>query len=55
MRGGYEALTWINDKDGKEYVCYSDEVKDRLSFEQLNEEEQKNCENVNQLIGTERW
>jgi hypothetical protein len=55
MRGGYESLTWINDKDGKEYVCYSDDVKENASFEELSEESKNNCDNVNQLVGTERW
>jgi len=55
MRGGYESLTWINDKDGKEYVCYSDDVKESTSFEELSEESKKHCDNINQLVGTERW
>ena len=56
MRGGYESLVWVNDKQGREFVCYSDDIrKDAKSFEELNEKEKKNCENVNNLIGTERW
>ena len=23
-KGGYEAMVWIRDKDGKEYACYAD-------------------------------
>ena len=55
MRGGIESLSWINDKNGKEYVCYSDDVKDNSNFEDLNEEQRKDCADVNQLVGTERW
>lgn len=55
MRGGYENLVWINDNKGNEFVCYADDAGNKQSFDELNDEEKKNCENVNQLIGTERW
>ncbi len=55
MRGGIENLSWINDEDGKEYVCYSDDVGEHTSFEELTEEQKKACSDVNQLVGTERW
>lgn len=55
MRGGYESLVWLNDKNGKEYVCYIEDVHGNTNFDDLNEEERKACEDVNQLIGTERW
>ncbi|WP_167332849.1 hypothetical protein [Desulfogranum japonicum] len=53
---GYESLAWIKDKDGNEYVCPIDVLKGDISDrDDLNEEERKQCMNVNQLIGTERW
>ena len=55
MKSGYESLVWINDSKGKEYVCYFDSDVDKKSFDQLSEEEQKRCSDVNQLVGTERW
>ncbi len=55
MRGGIESLRWINDREGKEYVCYSDDVNDKKTYDELSAEEKVNCEDVNQLIGTERW
>ena len=55
MKSGYESLTWINDNDGKEYVCSIDNLGDRKSFEQLSDEEKLRCSDVNQIIGTERW
>jgi hypothetical protein len=56
MRGGYESLVWLNDKDGKEFVCSIDDFKsDKKSFDELTDEEKSHCENVNQLVGTERW
>ncbi len=27
MKGGYETMVWIRDKDGKEYACYADDLK----------------------------
>ena len=55
MRSGYESLVWINDKNGKEYVCYFDDGVNKQNFDQLSEQEKKRCSDVNQLVGTERW
>jgi hypothetical protein len=54
MRSGFESMSWINDKNGKEYVCYFAK-NDRKSFEELTEDERKRCADVNQIVGTERW
>ncbi len=54
--GGYESLAWIKDKNGKEYVCpiavLNGDTSDRF---ELSEEEQRQCMDINLLIGTERW
>jgi len=55
MKSGYESLVWVNDKDGKEYVCSLENLKSGTSFEQLSDEEKANCSDVNQIVGTERW
>ena len=55
MKGGYESLTWINDKNGNEYVCSIEGISDKKSFDELTEQEKNQCDNVNQLVGTERW
>lgn len=55
MKSGYDALVWLNDKDGKEYVCSLEHIAGRKSLEQLTEKEQKTCSDVNQIVGTERW
>ena len=55
MKSGYDSLTWINDKDGKEYVCSIHNPHNKKSFEQLSEDEKKQCSDVNQIVGTERW
>lgn len=54
MKSGYESLVWINDGNGKEFVC-SLEEKEARTFEDLSEEERARCTDVNQIVGTERW
>jgi len=54
MKRGIESLRWLNDKNGKEYVC-SLENNDKKTFEELTEEEKRKCADVNQIVGTERW
>ena len=54
--GGYEAMVWIRDKDGKEYACYANDLKGKIKKkEELIEEEKNKCLDVSELIGTERW
>jgi hypothetical protein len=55
MRSGYESLAWINDKNGKEYVCSLENATNSTSYEQLSDEEKARCSDVNQIVGTERW
>jgi len=55
MKSGYESLTWLNDKDGREYVCSLDHLPEDKSFEDLSDEEKRRCSDVNQIVGTERW
>ena len=54
MKTGIRALSWLNDKNGKEYVC-SLENSEKKSYEELTEEEKRKCVDVNQIVGTERW
>lgn len=56
MKGDYGSLGWVNDKDGHEYVCTINSDHDNdTKFEDLTEEEKKTCQDVNQIVGTERW
>ncbi len=55
MKSGYESLAWVNDKEGKEYVCTLEDPNNTTSYEQLSDEEKANCSDVNQIVGTERW
>ena len=54
MKGGIASLTWVKDKNGKEYVC-SLENSDKKTFEELTEDEKRKCADVSQIVGTERW
>ena len=56
MKGGYESLVWIRDKNGKEYACYADDLKGKIRpKEELTEEEKAQCLDVSEIVGTERW
>ena len=56
MKGDYGSLSWVNDDTGKEYVCTVDpEHHDEKRFENLSESEKQTCQDVNQIVGTERW
>jgi len=55
MKSGYESLAWLNDKNGREYVCSLDITDNKKSFDQLSDEEKARCFDVNQIVGTERW
>ncbi len=56
MKGGFGSLVWIKEKDGKEYVCYIDDIKRNVkSIESLTEEERETCLDVSGIVGTERW
>jgi len=56
MKGGYESMIWVNDNEGREYVCNIDDVGEDISHrENLTEADLRKCLNVNELVGTERW
>ena len=56
MKGDYGSLTWVNDKEGHEFVCtVNKQHVNEKRYEKLTENERKTCQNVNQIVGTERW
>lgn len=55
MKSGYESLSWLYDKEGREYVCNVTDKDQNVLFEDLTEEEKHRCANVSQIVGTERW
>ena len=55
MKSGYESLIWVNDKNGKEYVCTLENADNIRFLDQLSEYDRNHCADVNQIVGTERW
>jgi len=56
MKGDYGSMIWVNDREGKEYVCTADfEHRNEKEFERLNEQERRTCSDVNVIVGSERW
>ena len=56
MKGDYGSMVWVNDNAGKEYVCTVDvKHSNEKKYEKLTKEERGTCQDVNQIIGTERW
>lgn len=51
-KGGYESMVWVKDREGKQFSCYLDDLKNPA---EISEEEKAKCMDVNSLIGTERW
>lgn len=53
---GYDNLVWIRDKNGKEYSCSADVLRNNLKDgDELTEDERARCVDVSEIIGTERW
>ena len=48
-------LALIKDKIGKEYVCYSRDVKKSKFFEDLSKKQKELFDDTNQLVFTETW
>lgn len=53
--GGYESMVWVNDRSGKEFACYFNDVNNFKHSEELPAELREKCLDVNTIIGTERW
>lgn len=53
--GGYESMVWVNDRHGREFACYINDMKNYEHFEELPDELRAKCLDVSNLIGTERW
>lgn len=47
----YQNMDWIHDKDGKEYVCYHENVLDYDENNGLTEEQKQKCLDTSQLVG----
>lgn len=47
----YKKMVFIQDKDGKEYACYIDDLKNIKKKEDLTEEEKGKCTDLSQVLG----
>jgi len=47
----FQKMVWIQDKDGKEYACYIEDLGQIEKKEDLTEEEQKQCMDLNTVLG----
>jgi len=47
----YQKMVFVHDKDGKEYACYIEDVKDLRPSETLTDEERKKCMDLSMVLG----
>ncbi|WP_163339429.1 hypothetical protein [Desulfopila sp. IMCC35008] len=47
----YKKMVFIQDKDGKEYACYIDDLKNIKRKEDLTDEEKEKCTDISQVLG----
>lgn len=53
---GYDSLVWVNDSEGREFVCTLDSNRTSPKrMEDLTEHERSSCQDTSALIGDERW
>jgi hypothetical protein len=55
ISGEYKRMVWVHDKDGKEYVCYSNDLDGtKINKEHLTEAERETCLDLNMTLG-DNW
>jgi hypothetical protein len=47
----FQKMVWVQDKDGKEYACYIEDLGQIKKKEDMTEEEQKQCMDLNTVLG----
>ena len=47
----YQKMVWIQDKDGKEYACYAEDLKSLKRKEDMTDEEKDQCLDISQVLG----
>lgn len=47
----YNSMAFVSDKNGKEYVCYSGDLKSHKRGEDLSENERKKCVDTSLVLG----
>ena len=47
----YQKMVFVHDKDGKEYACYADDLRNLKRAEDLTEDERKECTDLSLVLG----
>lgn len=47
----YQGMVFVQDKDGKEYACYAEDLKNLQKAEDLTNEEREKCTDLSQVLG----
>jgi len=47
----FQKMVWVQDKDGKEYACYIEDLGQIKKKEDMTEEEQKQCMDLSTVLG----
>jgi len=47
----FQKMVWVQDKDGKEYACYIEDLGQIKKKEDMTEEEQKKCMDLSTVLG----
>lgn len=47
----YKRMDWVQDKDGKEYACYHDDLKDYNRANGLTQDQKSRCLDTSQVLG----
>jgi len=47
----FNKMVWVSDKNGKEYACYIEDLKNIKRKEELSDEEQRQCMDLSVVLG----
>jgi hypothetical protein len=47
----FQKMVWVQDKDGKEYACYIEDLGQIKKKEDMTDEEQKQCTDLSTVLG----
>lgn len=47
----YQRMVFVNDKQGKQYACYTKDLKDGENGRELSDEEKQKCMDLSQVLG----
>jgi len=47
----YKRMEWVQDKDGKEFVCYRDDLQDFDSSKGLTDQQKSRCLDTSEIAG----